>query len=163
MQMYETMMKVPFPFMRCWMELRNSPKFVANIDKKNKTTTKDNQPSSPSTESPLNTILLDSEDGMERPIGRKAAKKLKRSINEAIDDEFVKMFKKMKEEARVVTVSRTESINNIVKIEEERQERERVQLEINKAKEERENQIYEASILAIDTTEMQPQLNIIKL
>ncbi|WOH04335.1 hypothetical protein DCAR_0623744 [Daucus carota subsp. sativus] len=121
MQMYETMMKVPFPFM-------------------------------------LSSSAEASEEGMERPIGRKAAKKLKRSRNEATDDEFVEIFKKMKEEARLTASSRNESINNIIKMEEERQARERVQLEINKAKEERENQIYEASILAIDTTVMDPQL-----
>lgn len=40
----------------------------------------------------------------------------------------------------------------------ERKERERVQFEINKVKKERENQIYEVFILAIDTTEMEPQL-----
>lgn len=43
-------------------------------------------------------------------------------------------------------------------MEDERQERERVQFEINKVKKERENQIYEVFILAIDTTEMEPQL-----
>ena len=131
MQMYETMMKVPFPFMRCWMELRNSPKFASNITKKSKAATKDNHSSSQSTESPVSSSAEASEEGMERPIGRKAAKKLKRSRNEATDDEFVEIFKKMKEEARLTASSRNESINNIIKMEEERQARERVQLEIN--------------------------------
>lgn len=73
------------------MELRNLSKFASNITKR-KAGTKDNQPSSPYIESPVINNVLESEEGIKRPLGMKAAKKLKRSRNKTINDKFVQIF-----------------------------------------------------------------------
>lgn len=97
MDMYEGIMKEKFPFIRQWHELRNSPKYAASLVKKSKTGLKDNQPSSPSVESPHSTSHgVESDDaGMERPIGRKAAKKMKRAAYEATDAGSLEILKSM--------------------------------------------------------------------
>lgn len=96
MKMYDDIMKEKFPFIQHSNELRHSPKYATTLAKKNKTDSKENGPSSPSVESPLSTNNgVESEEGMECPIGRKAAKKMKRAAYEATDGESLEILKSM--------------------------------------------------------------------
>ena len=179
MDMYESIMKEKFAFIRQWHKLRSSPKYAASLAKKIKATMKDNQPSSPSVESPHFTshgVEFD-EIGMERPIGRKAAKKMKRAAYEAKDGESLEILKSMQKEALAIASSRSESVNmslqlqkEMMEMQKEEQERqkeiiqlqkEKLQLRLAKEererhKEERERHVYEASIMATDTSMMAP-------
>ncbi|WOG86619.1 hypothetical protein DCAR_0205836 [Daucus carota subsp. sativus] len=105
---------------------------------------------------------------MERPPGRKAAKKLKKASNEAKDGEGLEILKTMQKDAVAIASSRFESIQMSLQLQKEirelqkeelqirsaKEERERQKEERERQKEERERQIYEASIMAVDTTQM---------
>ncbi|XP_074356321.1 glutathione S-transferase T3-like [Apium graveolens] len=78
MTMFEDIQKEKFPFMQHWNELRHSPKYAATMARKNKSNIKENQPSSPLVDS-LESAYMKSEERKERPIGRKAAKKIKKN------------------------------------------------------------------------------------
>ncbi|KAL6564549.1 hypothetical protein OROMI_015999 [Orobanche minor] len=70
LEMYEKVMKEKFMFMRHWCALRFAPKFQSSLEKKNKAA-KDIHASSQSVDSQVPTSL-ESDEMMERPIGRKA-------------------------------------------------------------------------------------------
>ena len=78
-------------FVRHWNALRFSPKYQTSMANKNKPA-KEKEVSSQSVDSQM-PIILDSDELIERPIRRKAAKKLKRAANEAKDEEAQKFFK----------------------------------------------------------------------
>lgn len=92
--MYEKVMKEKFMFIRHWNALRFSPKYQSSLAKKSKPA-KDKDASSQSVDSQI-PISLESDEMMERPIGRKAAKKLKRATNEAKDEEGLEILKQCK-------------------------------------------------------------------
>lgn len=104
-EMYERVMKEKFMFIRHWNALQLSPKYQASLAKKNKPT-KDKDASSQSVDSQI-PASLESDEMMERPIGRKAAKKLKRAANEAKDEEGLEILKTMQKDALAIASSRT--------------------------------------------------------
>ncbi|KAL9671217.1 hypothetical protein QQ045_008783 [Rhodiola kirilowii] len=79
MEMYQSLQGSAFSFSHCWTELRNSPKFASNMSKKKvKSSPNDNLHTMGSSQRPLNIDCeQENEEGLERPIGRKAAKKEK--------------------------------------------------------------------------------------
>lgn len=100
--------------------MRHSSKYAAILAKKCKTSLKENHPSSPLAESPLSANHgVESEEGMERPIGRKAAKKMKRAAYEASEGESLEILKSMQKDALVVTSSRSESIKMSLQLQKE--------------------------------------------
>lgn len=140
--------------MHCWTELRHSPKFASNLcrSKKNKTSPNDESSSTPSSGSPVSVSIETESDGMiERPPGRKAAKRSKNLNLEGKDDQFKVILMEMKENLTATAQQRTEAFDKVVKMEEERHEWKR-------AKEERERQLYETSIMEKDTSTMEPHL-----
>ncbi|KAL8149220.1 hypothetical protein AgCh_006288 [Apium graveolens] len=171
---YESVMTEKFMFMRHWNALRFAPKFQSCFKKKNKSA-KDKDASSQSVDSQIHS--LESDEMMERPIGRKAAKKLKRTGNEATDEDSLELLRTMQKDALAIASSRSESVNRslqlqqeMMQLQKEEQERqkeimqlqkEKLQLRLAKEererqKEERERQVYEASIMAVDTSKMLP-------
>ncbi|XP_074376189.1 glutathione S-transferase T3-like [Apium graveolens] len=160
-EMYERIMKEKFMFMRHWNSLRFSPKYQASLAKKNKPT-KDRETSSPSVDSQHPTGL-ESDEMMERPVGRKAAKKLKRAINETKDEEGLELLKTMQKDALAIASSRSEAVQMSLQLQKEMMHLQKEELQLRLAKEERERQkedrerqIYEASIMAMDTSKMLP-------
>ncbi|XP_074328769.1 glutathione S-transferase T3-like [Apium graveolens] len=160
-EMYEGVMKEKFMFIRHWNALRFSPKYQASLAKKNKPT-KDKDVSSQSVDSQIPTSR-DSDEMMERPMGSKAAKKLKRAANEAKDEEGLKILKTMQKDALAIASSRTESIQISLQLQKDMMQLQKEELQLRLAKEERERQkeererqVYEASIMAIDTSKMLP-------
>ncbi|KAL6576350.1 hypothetical protein OROHE_000131 [Orobanche hederae] len=91
--MYERIMKEKFMFIRHWNALRFSPKYQASLAKKNKPA-KDRDASSQSIDSQIPTSL-ESDEMMERPSGRKAAKKLKKAAIEVKDEDGLELLKTM--------------------------------------------------------------------
>ena len=100
MEMYERVMKEKFMFIRYWNALRFSPKYQASLAKKNKPA-KDKDASSQSVDSQIPTSL-ESDEMMERPIRRKATKKLKRVVNEAKDEEGLEILNTMQKDALAI-------------------------------------------------------------
>ncbi|KAL1831030.1 hypothetical protein ACET3Z_000681 [Daucus carota] len=92
-EMYEKIMKEKFMFVRHRNALRFSPKYQASMANKNKSA-KEKKVSSQSV-NPQMPMSLDSDEMIERPIGRKAAKKLKRAANEAKAEEGLEILKTM--------------------------------------------------------------------
>ncbi|KAL6541965.1 hypothetical protein OROGR_011451 [Orobanche gracilis] len=161
-EMYERVMKEKFMFIRHWNALRFSPKYQASLAKKKKKPTKDKETSSQSVDSQM-PISLESDDMMERPIGRKAAKKLKKAANEAKDEEGLEILKTMQKDALAIASSRSESVQMSLQLQKEMMQLQKEDLQLRLAKEdrerqkeERERQIYEASIMAMDTSKMLP-------
>lgn len=161
MAMYSSLQKKTFQFIHCWTELRHCPKFSATVAKKPRKSLLDSPTSSASAQSPfMGTPIL--EERIERPMGRKAAKRLKKTEQDAKSDEFITALTQVKDTVSRLSKSRHETIQQLIKIEKERlkttEERERAREERERAKEERDKQIYEMSILAIDTTTMEATL-----
>ncbi|WOH06060.1 hypothetical protein DCAR_0625483 [Daucus carota subsp. sativus] len=167
---YESVMNEKFMFMRHWNALRFAPKFQAYFKKKNRSA-RDTDASSQSVDSQIPN--LESDEMMERPIGRKAAKKLKR----AADKESLELIKTMQKDALAIASSRSESVNRSLQLQLKMMQLQKEQLEMQKEimqlqkeklqlrlareererqKEERERQVYEASIMAVDTSKMLP-------
>lgn len=96
-------------------------------------------------------IDTESDEMIERPIGRKATKRLKNLNFEAKEDQFKVILNEMKENLTVTAQQRNEAFDKVVKMEEERHEWKR-------AKEERERQLYETSITEKDTSTMETHL-----
>ncbi|KAL6521107.1 hypothetical protein OROGR_017676 [Orobanche gracilis] len=108
-------------------------------------------------------ISLESDDMMECPIGRKAAKKLKKAANEAKDEEGLEILKTLQNDALAIASSRSESVQMSLQLQKEIMQLQKEDLQLRLAKEdrerqkeERERQIYEASIMAMDTSKMLP-------
>lgn len=147
-------------FIRHWNVLRFSLKYQASLAKKNKPA-KDKDASSQSVDSQIPTSL-ESDEKMERPIGRKAAKKLKRATNEASDEDSLELLKTMQKDALAIASSRSDLVNMSLQLQKEMMQfLEELQLRLAKEererqKEERERQVYEASIMAMDTSKMLP-------
>ena len=78
-------------------------------------------------------MSLDSDEMIERPIGRKAAKKLKRAANEAKAEEGVEILKTMQNDALAIASSRRESIQVSLQLQKEL-------LQLRLTKEDRERQ-----------------------
>ncbi|KAL8110745.1 hypothetical protein AgCh_026473 [Apium graveolens] len=114
--------------------------------KKSKTTVKDNDPSSPLIDSPLSTSHgVETESGLERPIGRKAAKKMKKAafnMSLQLQKEMMEMQKEEQERQKEIMQLQKKKLQfRLAKEERERQK-------------ERERQVYEASIIAMGTNTM---------
>ncbi|KAK1367926.1 hypothetical protein POM88_034018 [Heracleum sosnowskyi] len=99
--MYQKIQGSSFPYMHCWTELRHSPKFAPNQpkSKKNKTSPNDESPTTPSSGgSPASVNFeIENDDMTERPLGRKAAKRLKKLNLESKEDAFKVLLTEMKE------------------------------------------------------------------
>lgn len=101
--------------------------------KKTKTIAKDNQPSSPSIDSLLSTKHgVESELGMEHPIRRKVAEKMKRAIYEAANAEILELLKSMQKDALAITSSRSESFNMSLQLQKEMMQMRKEKLERQK-------------------------------
>ena len=152
--MYQNIQGNAFPYMHCWTELRHSPKFASNQSKSKKNKTSPNDKSSPTPSSGSQASVnneVENDDTQERPIRRKAAKRLHKANLEGKEDEFKVLLTEMKESLTVTAQQRMEAFDKVVKMEEERHEWKR-------AKEERERQLYETSIMEKDTSAMEPHL-----
>ena len=102
LKMYEDVMNEKFMFMHHWNAQRFAPKYQASMDKKKKNkAAKERDASSQSIDSQVPTSL-ESDERMERAIGRKAAKKLKRAANEATDEEGLELLKTRQQDALAI-------------------------------------------------------------
>lgn len=95
---------------------------------------------------------------LERPMGRKTAKKRKRMDGELHSESSNAFFCEMREHISTSSIKRREEYEVMVKLEEEHLELKRKQVLINETKEKREQQMYEASIMATETTNMESQM-----
>lgn len=163
MTMYSTFQKKTFQLIHCWTELRNCPKFSSTLEKKPRKSPLESPASSASAQSQfIGTPVPESEEGMERPMGKKAAKRLKKKEHDAKGVEFITALTQVKDTVIELSEARHEKIQQIIELEKERfkvaEERERAREEREKAREERENRMYEMSILGIDTSTMEAPL-----
>ncbi|WOH01727.1 hypothetical protein DCAR_0521112 [Daucus carota subsp. sativus] len=176
LELYRSIHKSSFPFMHCWNELRYSPKFASNLLKR-----KNKKPqhssslvSSPSTPDSVS-FNVEDEATLELPMGRKTTEELhkitKRKVQEAeeAEDEYFKaIFVEMKESQLVARSERIKRVDELLRLERERQEfekrkeeqeqeekeRERKKEERERKKEEREEILYEQRIMSTNTTNM---------
>ncbi|XP_074375359.1 glutathione S-transferase T3-like [Apium graveolens] len=90
MTMYSTLQKKTFQLIQCWTELRNCPKFSSTLKKKTRKSPLESPASSASAQSQfIGTPVHEIEEQMERPMGKKAAKRLKKIEQDAKDVEFI--------------------------------------------------------------------------
>ncbi|WOG81844.1 hypothetical protein DCAR_0100998 [Daucus carota subsp. sativus] len=149
-------MKEKFMFVRHRNALRFSLKYQASMANKNKSA-KEKEVSSQSVNLQM-PMSLDSDEMIERPIGRKAAKKLKRAANEAKAEEGLEILKTIQNDALAIASSRRESIQVSLQLQKELVQLRLAKEDRERQNEERERQIYEASIMAMDTTKILPDL-----
>ncbi|KAL6584982.1 hypothetical protein OROMI_004271 [Orobanche minor] len=97
--------------------MRVSPKYQASLAKKNKPV-EDRDASSQFVDSQISTSL-ESDEMMERPIGRKAAKKLKKAANEVKDEDGLELLKTMQKNALAIASSRSESVQMSLQLQKE--------------------------------------------
>lgn len=97
-------------------------------------------------------------ESLEHPMERNAAVQLKRMASEPHNEASNAFFTDLREQLSISANKGREEYENMVKIEEEHLVLKRKQMRINEAREKREQQMYEASIMAIDVTHMEPQL-----
>lgn len=163
MGMYSSLQKKTFQLIHCWTELRHCPKFSANQAKKPKKSPLESPASSASAQSHfIGTDVPEREETMERPIGKKAAKRLKRNEHDAKADEFISTLTQMKDTVTRLSTARNETMQQLIQLEKERfkaaEDREIAREEREKSREERDNRMYEMSILGIDTSTMEAPL-----
>ncbi|KAK1357350.1 hypothetical protein POM88_050606 [Heracleum sosnowskyi] len=156
MTLYSTFQKKTFQLIHCWTELRNCPKFSSTLEKKTRKSPLESPVASTSAQSQfIGTPAQESEERMERPMGKKAAKRLKKSEHDANDVEFITALTQVKDTVSKLSEARYEKIQQMIELEKERfkaaEERE-------KAREERDKRMYEMSILGIDTSTMEAPL-----
>ena len=155
-KVYKELHKSSFPFEHCWNELRYNPKWMEDSQSKKKKTKSGATPSSsnPSTLESVN--IEDDSGGLERPIGRKAAKERARKSKSKLSEDnnssstyFMKLFEEMKEEKKKMAEKKVTYMEKMVVVEQEKLvvEQEKVQLEQMKE---------EQKIMLIDTSIMPP-------
>ncbi|XP_074325073.1 glutathione S-transferase T2-like [Apium graveolens] len=156
MTMYSTLQKKTFQLIHCWTELRNCPKFSSTLKKKTRKSPFESPASSASAQS------QEIEEQMERPMGKKAAKRLKKIEHDAKDVEFITALNQVKDTMSKLSKVRHEKIQQMIELEKERfkaaEEREKAREERDRAREERDRRMYEMSVLGIDTSTMEAPL-----
>ncbi|KAK1277018.1 hypothetical protein QJS04_geneDACA014451 [Acorus gramineus] len=128
MEMYLSFHHSTFQFLHCWNELKNLPKWCTESSKKKSKNTRNASPatSCPSTPDSINlgedNASPDVDDaivGLERPLGRKAAKeRLKRGKGKQIAENMdgmpiTKLFEEYKEEQKMAKQERKEQFDKL--------------------------------------------------
>ena len=155
-KVYKEPHKSSFPFEHCWNELRYNPKWMEDSQSKKQKTKSDATPSSSNPSTPESVNIEDDSGGLERPMGRKAAKERARKSNSKLSEDnnssstyFIKLFEEMKEEKKKMAGKKVTYMEKMVVVEQEKVaiEQEKVQLEQMKE---------EQKIMLIDTSVMPP-------
>ncbi|KAK1360841.1 hypothetical protein POM88_045315 [Heracleum sosnowskyi] len=152
-----------FQLIHCWTELRNCPKSGSTLEKKTRKSPLECPTASASAQSQFTgTPAQESEERMERPMGKKSVKLLKKSEHDAKDVEFITALTQVKDTVSKLSETRYEKIQQMIELEKEwfkaAEEREKTREERERAKEEKDKRMYEMSILGIDTSNMEAPL-----
>ena len=153
-KVYKELHKSSFPFEHCWNELRYNPKWMEDSQSKKQKTKSGATPSSSNHSTPELVNIEDDSGGLERPIGRKAAKeRARKSKSKLFEDNnssstyFMKLFEEMKEEKKKMAEKKVTYMEKMVVVKQDKLvvEQEKVQLEQLKE---------EQKIMLIDTSVM---------
>ncbi|KAI8022477.1 Protein ZINC INDUCED FACILITATOR-LIKE 1 [Camellia lanceoleosa] len=167
-KLYKELYHSNFPFEHCWNELRSQPKWMEDTTTKKQKSTKNASPatSTPCTPDSVNLENSDNYDVMERPIGRKAAKKNKAKDvgNNVTESPFVKLLAEIKVKNDITNEKKIEIFEKSYLQEERRIEneerREERRIENEERREERrlalEERREEERIMSMDTSNMPP-------
>ncbi|CAL5428595.1 unnamed protein product [Camellia sinensis] len=156
-KLYKDLYHSNFPFEHCWNELRSQPKWIEDTTTKKQKSTKNASPatSTPCTLDSVNLENNDNYDVVERPIGRKAAKKNKAKDlgNNVTESPFVKLLEEIKVKNDITNEKKIEIFEKSYLQEERRIENEEKREERRLALEERRE---EERIMSMDTSIMPP-------
>ncbi|CAL5369283.1 unnamed protein product [Camellia sinensis] len=156
-KLYKDLYHSNFPFEHCWNELRSQPKWMEDTTTKKQKSTKNASPatSTPCTPDSVNLENNDNHDVVERPIGRKAAKKNKAKDlgNNVTESPFVKLLEEIKVKNDITNEKKIEIFEKSYLQEERRIENEEKREERRLALEERRE---EERIMSMDTSIMPP-------
>ncbi|CAL5443594.1 unnamed protein product [Camellia sinensis] len=156
-KLYKDLYHSNFPFEHCWNELRSQPKWMEDTTTKKQKSTKNASPatSTPCTPDSVNLENNDNYDVVERPIGRKAAKKNKAKDlgNNVTESPFVKLLEEIKVKNDITNEKKIEIFEKSYLQEERRIENEEKREERRLALEERRE---EERIMSMDTSIMPP-------
>ena len=123
-KLHKKLHKSSFPFEHCWNELRYNPKWMEDSQSKKQKTKSGATPSSfnPSTLESVN--IEDGSGGLERLIGRKAAKERARKLKSKLSEDnnssstyFMKLFEEMKEEKKKMVEKKVTYMEKMVVVE----------------------------------------------
>ncbi|KAI7993801.1 Glutathione S-transferase T2 [Camellia lanceoleosa] len=156
-KLYKDLYHSNFPFEHCWNELRSQPKWMEDTTTKKPKSTKNASPatSTPCAPDSVNLENNDNYDVVERPIGRKAAKKNKAKDigNNVTESPFVKLLEEIKVKNDITNEKKIEIFEKSYLQEERRIENEEMREERRLALEERRE---EERIMSLDTSIMPP-------
>ncbi|CAL5363413.1 unnamed protein product [Camellia sinensis] len=156
-KLYKDLYHSNFPFEHCWNELRSQPKWMEDTTTKKQKSTKNASPatSTPCTPDSVNLENNDNYDVVERPIGRKAAKKNKAKDlgNNVTKSPFVKLLEEIKVKNDITNEKKIEIFEKSYLQEERRIENKEKREERRLALEERRE---EERIMSMDTSIMPP-------
>ncbi|CAL5400761.1 unnamed protein product [Camellia sinensis] len=167
-KLYKDLYHSNFPFEHCWNELRSQPKWMEDTTTKKQKSTKNASPatSTPCTPDSVNLENNDNYDVVERPIGRKAAKKNKAKDlgNNVTESPFVKLLEEIMVKNDIINEKKIEIFEKSYLQEERRIEneemREERRIENEERREERrlalEEKREEERIMSMDTSNMPP-------
>ncbi|CAL5350343.1 unnamed protein product [Camellia sinensis] len=156
-KLYKDLYHLNFPFEHCWNELRSQPKWMEDTTTKKQKSTKNASPatSTPCTPYSVNLENNDNYDVVERPIGKKAAKKNKAKDlgNNVTESPFVKLLEEIKVKNDITNEKKIKIFEKSYLQEERRIENEERREEWRLALEERRE---EERIMSMDTSIMPP-------
>ncbi|XP_028088025.1 glutathione S-transferase T3-like [Camellia sinensis] len=156
-KLYKDLYQSNFSFEHCWNELRSQPKWMEDTTTKKQKSTKNASPatSTPCTQDSVNLGDNDNYDVVERPVGRKAAKKKKAKDlgNNVTKSPFVKLLEEIKVKNDITNEKKIEIFEKSYLKEERRIENEERREERRLALEEGRE---EERIMSMDTSMMPP-------
>ena len=162
-KVYKELHKSSFPFEHFWNELRYNPKWMEDSQSKKQKTKSGATPSSSNPSTPESVNIEDDSGGLERPMGRKAAKERARKSKSKLSEDnnssstyFIKLFEEMKEEKKKMAEKKVTFMEKMVVVEQEKLVVEQEKVAIEQEKVQLEQMKEEQKIMLIDTSVMPP-------